>query len=293
MSKSTPKPVLQLCASAILRVLVPQVSQHTLQAKSQININVVPLRKRVLHALGLSRLLEDSHVPPNFEGSKVQFSTTAKATVDLSQPNSWADLPAQHLRDALSAIQAGRAPVLDVSRCLPTAPPTTFVHTLFEVLLNAASVGTPIANCRTLATLTLVLPCRTGTSILPNGAHPQARTLLPVFLHAALPRLLVLLDAPEGLATDPTTRAELLVAVVASALTAALQLERAYSGMANATPVSEEHAIPAPAHTAASMARRLAEHLRKASRNSQSASLLLQRLMAMSAFTTNFPIFAK
>lgn len=283
MSKSTPTPVLQLCSPAILRFFSERATQHA-QSKGQIDL--IPLRKRALHALGLSKIIDDNHVPPNFDGPKVQFTSTGRTTIDLAPAVHWAEQPARHLRDALTAVQEGRAPLIDIAYCLRIAPPTQFVHTLVDELLQAASMGTPMANCRTLATLVLVMPDATG-------ALPPGRTLLPVFLHAVVPRLLVLFDEPTALVADPTLRIELLVAIVPSALTAALHLERAYGAMVNANPAPQEQAVPVSGHPAAAMARRLLDHLRQVAATSHSASMLLQRLVAIPAFTANFPMFVK
>ncbi|OBZ79167.1 Mediator of RNA polymerase II transcription subunit 5 [Grifola frondosa] len=106
--------------------------------------------------------------------------------------------------------------------------------------------------------------------------------LLPIFLHIVLPSLVV--GADHLAPTEQAISVELLVAVVSSALTAALHLEWALL----ATCGEERFVL---GQSAIAMARRVAGDLHRRG-SGPTAEVILQRLASSPQFATNFPIFA-
>ena len=177
---------------------------------------------------------------------------------------------ARHLVvNALSAARAGRAPALDVDRCLLLCPPTKFLGALWAHLRHAATMADMEAP-RRLATFVLTVP-----------RAPRSPPLLPIFLHLVLPSLVASADRMS--AAEHATTVEFLVAVISSALTAALHLEWALL-----TTCGEERFVLGQSVT--SMARRLAGDLKKRGTGT-TAGMVLQRLTAMQPFVANFPTF--
>lgn len=173
---------------------------------------------------------------------------------------------------ALSAARAGRAPALDVDRCLLLCPPTKFLTMLWhQLILLVASTVTDIEAPRRLATFVLTIP-RT----------PRSPPLLPIFLHVVLPSLVA--SADNMASTEQTICVEFLVAVLSSSLTGALHLEWALL-----TTCGEERNVLGQSVT--SMARRLAGDLKRRGTGTV-AAIVLERLTAMPAFVANFPTFS-
>ena len=184
----------------------------------------------------------------------------------------WTSQARQLVVNALSAARAGRAPALDVDRCLLLCPPTKFLTMFWGQLVHLlASTVTDMEAPRRLATFVLTIP-RTGRS----------PPLLPIFLHLVLPSLVASADQMSG--TDQTFHVEFLVAVISSSLTGALHLEWALL-----TTCGEERNVLGQSVT--SMARRLAGDLKRRG-NGTVAGMVLQRLMAMQPFVANFPTFS-
>ena len=175
--------------------------------------------------------------------------------------------------NALTGARAGRAPALDVDRCLLLARPTKFLTDMWEQLVLAATTG-DVEAARRVATFVLTAP-RT----------PRGPPLLPVFLHVVLPAIVAGADGSGSGTEQPPLMVivELVVTVVSSALTGALHLEWALSAG------GEERNVLG--QSVASMARRLSGDLRRRG-GGRAGKTVLQRLAAMQPFVANFPTFA-
>ena len=173
----------------------------------------------------------------------------------------WTDQPLNAIRDALTALGAGRPPSLDVSRCLLFLSPIKFLN-LFWTQLQM-QMGVDMDGARALA-----------VHVLSHARPP----LLPVFLRAVFPALLDTADTSPG-----SVSAELLASTVATAIMHALQLERAMAALGGdqRPPLGE----PSP-----SMARALANDLRHR-KASASAKTVAQRLASSATFVGSFPVF--
>lgn len=267
LSPSCPLVVLALSAAQVLRLfplsLQPRVGQQ---------FNIKALRRAALQALG--HPAEGSPPPPFLH---INLDLTTLIFIDVPTPltmngvcTHWSEQPRQMISDALAAARAGRAPALDVDRCLILCPPTKFLTTLWSELVLSATLG-DLEPARRLATF-----------VLTNPRTQRTPPLLPVFLHVVLPSIVA---AVEALApTEQTIVTELLVAVLSSALTAALHLEWALVATCG-----EERFVLGQSVTA--MARRLAGDLRRRSKG-QTANVILQRLTASQPFVANFPTFS-
>lgn len=175
---------------------------------------------------------------------------------------------------ALTAARAGRAPALDVDRCLLLSPPTKFLMDLWQQCALAATMGDMEA------------PRRLVTFVLTAPRTPRAPPLLPVFLHLILPAVVAAADSGMRVGADqvpPAVTVEFAVAVASSALTGALHLEWAM------TAGGEERNVLG--QSVASMARRLSGDLRRRG-NGTAARTVLERLAGMQPFVANFPTFA-
>ncbi|KAI0721268.1 hypothetical protein C8T65DRAFT_228522 [Cerioporus squamosus] len=255
-SPSCPPTVLSLSAPNVLRSipdpLPPNVEE--LFKKSENPPDVKVIRPAALRALGLP--IEELHNP---------LSITPGATDGKSQAR-------QLVMNAVSAARAGRAPALDLDRCLLLCPPTKFLRMLWDQLVHLlASTVSDMEAPRRFATFVLTIP-RTSRS----------PPLLPIFLHLILPSLVA--SADNLAATEQTIWVEFLVAVISSSLTGALHLEWALL-----TTCGEERNVLGQSVT--SMARRLAGDLKRRG-NGTVAGMVLQRLTAMQPFVANFPTFA-
>lgn len=172
----------------------------------------------------------------------------------------------QAIQQALTMARGGKAPFLDIDRCLKLCQPSTFLHILWKELAGAASID--MENCRRLATFILTVP-RTFTKDTPP--------LLPIFLHSVLPNVVSLIDNQQ--AQEQTMSIELLVTLITSVMTAALHLELALRSVG-----ITRHVI-----SSTSMARRLASDLKLS--QSRTCRVLAQRLTSSQSFVTNFPMF--
>lgn len=171
----------------------------------------------------------------------------------------WTDQPLNAIRDALTALGAGKPPSLDVSRCLLFLSPIKFLHLFWAQLQMAVDMD----GARALAVHVL------------SYARPP---LLPVFLRAIFPILLDTADTSPG-----TVSAELLAGAVATAIMHALQLERAVSALGG-------DQRPPLGEPSSSMARALANDLRQR-KASASAKTVAQRLASSATFVSSFPVF--
>ncbi|KAI8980648.1 mediator complex subunit Med5-domain-containing protein [Trametes punicea] len=248
-SPSCPPAVLSLSAPSTLRTFpdpIPRYSQRGLGT-----FDPKPIRQAARQALGLPT--EDSQAP-----------------LMMGTPGThWSDQARQLVMNALAAARGGRAVALDTDRCLLLCPPTRFLGALFNELSIAA-------------TMDIEAPRRIATFVLTTPRPPRSPPLLPIFLHIVLPSLVA---SADGLPPpEQSIRAEFLVAVISSSLTAALHLE-----WAMLTTCGEERYVLGQSVT--SMARRLAGDLKRRGSGTTSR-LILQRLMAMQPFVANFPTFA-
>ncbi|TFK91700.1 hypothetical protein K466DRAFT_573561 [Polyporus arcularius HHB13444] len=255
-SPSCPPTVLSLSAPNVLRSIpdpLPANIEDILK-KSENPPDVKAIRSAALRALGLP--IEELHNP---------LSITPGATDGKNQAR-------QLIINALSAARAGRAPALDLDRCMLLCPPTKFLRMLWDQLIHLlASTVSDMEAPRRFATFVLTIP-RT----------PRSPPLLPIFLHLILPSLVA--SADNLAATEQTIWVEFLVAVISSSLTGALHLEWALL-----TTCGEERNVLGQSVT--SMARRLAGDLKRRG-NGTVAGMVLQRLTAMQPFVANFPTFA-
>jgi mediator of RNA polymerase II transcription subunit 5 len=178
------------------------------------------------------------------------------------------DQPRLAIREALQSARAGKAPSIDIDRCLTITSPSKFIQLLWSELSVAASLG-QMEDSRRMATFILV--------VLPRS--PSTPRLLPLFFHIILPSLITTIDQqPQEHAMD----IELMVAIVSSVLTAALHLEWAMHV------VCQDKYVLSPSST--SIARKLAEDLR-GRKDSHTSAVVVQRLAASPSFVANFPVF--
>ncbi|CCM05148.1 uncharacterized protein FIBRA_07357 [Fibroporia radiculosa] len=248
-SSSCPPTVLRLSASKILRLFPNSPKNESGRMNS---LDFTAIRHVAMKGLGVP--VEGKSDPP--------LSLHA-------QPPGWSDLSLRSVRDALTAARSGKAPALDIDRCLLLTPPAKFLHMLWKELMVMASLG-EIDISRRIATFVLTMPRRS-----------HSPPLLPIFLHVLLPGLVAAADSLPS--SDPTVTVELLVTVVSSSLTAALHLEYAL------LKTDKEHS-PVLGQTTAAMARRLGSDLRRKG-HGRTAALIVQRLCSISTFMTNFPTF--
>jgi mediator of RNA polymerase II transcription subunit 5 len=179
----------------------------------------------------------------------------------------WQDQSRQALRNTLAMTRAGRPPSLDITRCIIITPPSKFLQYLWMELCGAANIG-ETETCTRLATFVLTTP-----------RSPSTPPLLPLFLHNVLPWIIANIDHQQP--HEQTMNAELLVAIMSSALTAALHLEWALRSVCD-----EERYVLGQSSTA--MARRLAVNLR-GRKNSPTGRTIAQRLASSQSFVANFP----
>ncbi|KAH9950473.1 hypothetical protein B0H21DRAFT_723485 [Amylocystis lapponica] len=132
LSSYCPQPVLRLSASTILR-LFPDTKDFE---KGQLgHFDLLTVRTISLRALGLPTEVTPQH----------------------TQSLHWTNQPQQAIRNALSAVRAGKGPSLDVDRCLLLISPTKFLGILWSELMVAASMG-DIEAPRRIATFVLTMP---------------------------------------------------------------------------------------------------------------------------------------
>ncbi|ETW87289.1 hypothetical protein HETIRDRAFT_307456, partial [Heterobasidion irregulare TC 32-1] len=245
LSPTCPRSVLRLCGHDILRLL----SDPQLAAFIPETANLPAIQAVINEALGLR------------DDSECSRRLNAIAIV-------WADQPRHAIQTAFSMIQLGKAPSLDVVRCLAITPPTRFLHTFWFELSMATSLS--IDTLRRVALYVLAIP-RT----------PNIPPLLPLFLHNVFPSILDTMDRqPTG---AQSMHIELLAGIVSSAVMTALHLERAVL-----TTTGEQRFILGEPSSA--MARRLAADLRHRKHN-VTAKLIAQRLTSSATFVASFPVF--
>ncbi|OCH95796.1 hypothetical protein OBBRIDRAFT_745014 [Obba rivulosa] len=258
LSPTCPQVVVKLSASNVLRLFHDQKKPQPGPKASPFDSS--PVRRAALQALGKN--------PDGTNESLFPAENIGTPSVPGVRAI-WSDIPRQAIQDALGAARAGRAPALNVDRCLLHTTPPEFLRTLWTELMKAASMGDMEA------------PKRIATFVLTMPRASRSPPLLPIFLHMFLPSLVAAADHLN--ASDQTVTVELLVSVISSSLTAALHLEWAL------LTVCEEERF-ALGQSASAMARRLAADLRRKGQGPTS-SVILQRLASSPPFVANFPIF--
>ncbi|KAJ7597113.1 hypothetical protein C8J56DRAFT_851082 [Mycena floridula] len=236
---SAPQTVLTICGPRILMLL---------SQKQQTKPSLVPtplfdpevLVKRITEALGTTA---------------THNQVTATGQISLHDPT-------QAIQTALTMARAGKAPYIDVERCIRTTPPSKFLQLLWSELVSSATVD--LENCKRLGVFILTMP-RSKNNKLPP--------LLPIFM-MMLPSLLTVIELQQP--AEQMMNVELLVTLVSSVLTSALHFELANSDFVFG-------------QTTSSFARRLASELR--GRKSHASLAVAQRLSSSQSFVTNFPGF--
>lgn len=185
-------------------------------------------------------------------------------------PGIWMDQPRQAIRDALQLARAGKAPSIDVDRCLAMISPSAFIHLLWSELSEASRLG-QMEICKQMGTFILVAIPRTTST-------PR---LLPIFMHLVLPSLITTIDRQLGSELH-AMNTELLVGLISSVLTAAFHLEWAVH-----TVCEDKHMLNP---TSMYMTRRLASDLR-GNGQSRTSTMIARGLAGMPSFVANFPVF--
>ncbi|THH30073.1 hypothetical protein EUX98_g4104 [Antrodiella citrinella] len=242
-SSSCPQPVLRLTAGAMLR-LFPAKFTPLPGLTDHTKIRRVALE-------ALKRPADDAPVPLSLEVAD------------------WNEIPRRDLRNALSAARSERAPSLDVDRCLLYMAPTKFLQVVWNELSVAITMGE------------LETPRRLATYILSHPRPSNSPPLLPIFFHVVLSGIVTSLDHAQP--AEQTMAVELLVAIISSALTAALHIEWALLSVCDESQFVLGQSVSA-------MARRLGGDLRK-NTGSQTSEVIAQRLSSSHSFVTNFPTF--
>lgn len=263
--RSCPEPVLRLSAANILRVFPttkgPQIPNRPPP------YDPAPIRKLAMQALRIPTegTPHSFHTLGRLANSVPSEPSATASTIPMLAP----DPVLQAIRTALSAARAGKAPALDVERCLLFSNATRFLTMLWRELSLASTMGE------------LEAPRRIATFVLSTPRAPRSPPLLPIFLHVVLPNLVTAADhlAP----TERSLTVELLVAVISSALMAALYVEWALLSVCK----EQRLVLGQPALT---MARRLSGDLRRRTQ-SPASSMIVQRLASSSTFMANFPTF--
>lgn len=175
----------------------------------------------------------------------------------------------QMIQNAFQLARTGKAPILDVERCIKGVHPSKFLQLLWSELVDSANLG-ETESCRRIATFVLTMP-----------RSPNTPPLLPIFLHNVTPWIIAAID--EQPHAEHTVNVELLVTIVSSVLTAALQLELSMRSVTN----KQDFVL---GQLSAAMARRFAGDLR-ARKNSPTSRIIGQRLTSSQSFVANFPVF--
>lgn len=176
----------------------------------------------------------------------------------------------QAVRNALASARAGKAPCLDIDRCLHWMNPTSFLYALWAELTVASTMGE------------LEAPRRIATYILTTPQASRSPPLLPIFLHLIMPNLVA--SADQLPPQEQSMAAELIISVVSSALTGALYIEWAFLSACK-----EQRVVLG--QPALAMARRLGGDLRRKKDSSPTSKVILDKLSSSGPFMANFPNF--
>ena len=262
--------MLRLSAAAVLRAL-PETNNPQGQQRP-LPFDPIPIRRVAFKTLGLpiegrsflhTHRTGYTHPPPTEANVPFTLGATSPDVTDYVR---------HAVREAFASARAKKAPSLDVDRCLLLTTPSKFLSILWAELTVASTMGQMDA-CRRIATYVLSMP-----------RSPRSPPLLPVFLHLIFPSLVSAAD--RLMPNEQTLAVELLVAVVSSALTAALYVEWALLSVCK----EKQLVLGQPALM---MARRLSSDLRrKGPTASPTGTAVLQRLTSNGPFMANFPTFA-
>lgn len=196
-------------------------------------------------------------------------SESAANPLALGPQALWLDQPRNSIRDAITAARTGKAPSLDVARCVMAVGPTKVISVLWDEVSTAAQMGN-LEIGRRLATYVLLCP--------PTGRVPP---LLPLFFGSFMHTILARIDKDKP--AEQTINIELLVAIISSSLTGILHFEWALRAGESQTEV--RHLVGQPSVT---IAKRLAVDLKRS--KSSTAEIVLQRLSSSPPFVANFPM---
>jgi mediator of RNA polymerase II transcription subunit 5 len=239
-SNSCPKPVLWICGTQIL-----QLFNHKRFQKDTPQM--------------LSR---------RADASRRVKAANAKSKWDAPIDAAWREQPKAAIHAAVTMTRAGKAPMLDIARCVAVVSHTEFLNLLWDELIHTSSLG-EMETCRRIVTTAL---------IIPTPGPP----LLPLFIHHVLPAAFA---AVEQRSSEQAATAEHAVSIVSAALNALQQLERAYR-------LLHGQDLPILGESAASLARSFAAFLKSGKRGGSSiCGLVASKLEALKAFTANFPLF--
>ncbi|CAL1695433.1 unnamed protein product [Somion occarium] len=242
-----PKIVLHLSAGAILRLFTQSTP---IQLSQTDTFDPTSIRRVALQTLGVSD------------------ESTTNTNLSLTSGHSKGHNSARELiQHALTDAATGKAPIIDVERCLLLMPPTQFLPALYSELAAIRQIETP----RRIATHILATP-------RPSSSPP----LLPIFLHVTLPTLITSIDKVSP--TEQAIATDLLVAIISSALTAALHTEWALVSVC-----SEQRFVLGQSTTI--LARRLGGDLRRKAGKSPMSGAIARRLASSQPFVSNFPSF--
>lgn len=226
-----------------------------------------------------------SITPPFLTFGKPADLTCTETYFGTSQPHTWYQQVQQAIQTTftMARSQHKTPPHLDLRRCLNTLPPIKLLQILWAEIQTAANMG-ETEICRRIATFVLTTPIVDGKS---TAAHHYP--LLPVFLHVVLPGIIAETErvSPRD---EQTMRVDLVVAVVSSALSAAMHLEWALRSVSLPDQQHSKTQSPVLGQSSSGMARRLALDLRR-NRKSEVSKMMLQKFAASHPFVTNFPVF--
>ena len=253
LPSSCPRPVLTLCGARVLSLLVERKGKPAISAPG---FDTSALRSAVSGALSGKTYAKET------------WSAFDTCTATTLPGGGWSE-PKQAIQAAFTLARAGKAPVLDVERCIEIIPPTKFLQLLWSELIGAATMG-EMENCRRIATFVMTMP-RTLTSA----------PLLPIFLHIVTPWLMATLEHQPS--AEHAMNVELLVTVISSVLTFALHLELAMHSVTR-----ERRSVLG--ESSSGMARKFAATLR-GSKTSRTSQAIIQSLAGSPSFVANFPMF--
>jgi len=248
LSSSCPRPVLALCSPHILMLFTNKKGKAK-HLPSEIDVTSV--RRVVGEALGF----RNKAISPEMHPLGAQCPREEE--------------PRRCIQTALTMARAGKAPTLDVERCIKIISPSKFLFLLWSELVLSASLG-EMENCRRIATFVLTMP-----------RSPNTPPLLPIFLFIVSPALIATIDRQQP--SEHALNLELFVTVICSAFTAALHLELAIPSV-----IGGHRFVLGQSSMA--MARRFATELRE-EKSSHTNNTIIQRLASSQPFVANFPVF--
>ncbi|KAF9531998.1 mediator complex subunit Med5-domain-containing protein [Crepidotus variabilis] len=258
----------QSCPRSVIALVSPQITVLAAEKKKHPptpnTFNTTAVRQKVLDAIGLKGTNSDAMFAQNSGGQL------------------WHQQVQEAIQTAFSTARSQKAPFLDLKRCLNMVSPMRFLQILWAEIQAAANLG-ELEACRRIATFALSMPLEQSSTV---HHYP----LVPIFLHVVLPSIIASIDRQQP-PEEQSLRVNLLVAIIASVLNAAKNLERAVLSVSG--PDQQQNAqrlIPVLGQTSDGMARRLVVDLR-CNRVSEVCKMILQRLVTSQAFIANFPVF--